>query len=436
MTNKCNNISSCSAYLIWRNYAIGASAISLVPIVSYAFQNKVVPFLALVLSLALFAFVRHNRRSRSETCVLIPYIVARVLLVYAFASYLVAIMAKYSTETFWGDALERLPYFTIMFLSALTAVLTTFVYKRHFRNVFCMDCLLRNGTPYERELLGHIYFKENRFLLPRIIKITSLLALITWTCYFICDVESGEISGWPLFVFVFSPVVFLVFDLVALRLRYWAIGVFYRKKLAQEDREHGGHSKLVRILLICGDRLYLTEKDGKYDTPFQFTEPFSEAISLGNTVQYMSREMGYVQSDFVRFCYGSMDLKNRRSVEHYFCFIDNCSSVDNAKSATDGNGRWWTKSELEGRFQKSFSKILCAELHRVYTVMLTSKLYNADGSKIVQAKGYIPDFQINEIRTSTVDFSNNRWMILSKFNKDLSFRLLKKVWYQYIEGLK
>ena len=68
--------------------------------------------------------------------------------------------------------------------------------------------------------------------------------------------------------------------------------------------------------------------------------------------------------------------------------------------------------------------------------MLTSKLYNADGSKIVQAKGYIPDFQINEIRTSTVDFSNNRWVILSKFNKDLSFRLLKKVWYQYIEGLK
>ena len=112
--------------------------------------------MALVLSLALFAFVRHNRRSRSETCVLIPYIVARVLLVYAFASYFVAIMAKYSSETFWGDALERLPYFTIMFLSALTAVLTTFVYKRHFRTVFCMDCLLRNGTPYERDLLGHI----------------------------------------------------------------------------------------------------------------------------------------------------------------------------------------------------------------------------------------------------------------------------------------
>ena len=85
--------------------------------------------MALVLSLALFAFVRHNRRSRSETCVLIPYIVARVLLVYAFASYFVAIMAKYSSETFWGDALERLPYFTIMFLSALTAVLTVgFIY--------------------------------------------------------------------------------------------------------------------------------------------------------------------------------------------------------------------------------------------------------------------------------------------------------------------
>ena len=151
MTKKCNNISSCSAYLIWRNYAIGASAISLVPIVSYAFQSKVVPFLTLALSLALFAFVRHNRRSRSESCVLIPYIVARVLLVYAFASYGVVVMAKYSAEAFGETMLERLPYYTSMFLPLLTALLTVFVYKRHFRNVFCMDCLLRNGTPYERE---------------------------------------------------------------------------------------------------------------------------------------------------------------------------------------------------------------------------------------------------------------------------------------------
>lgn len=436
MTKKCNNISSCSAYLIWRNYAIGASAISLVPIVSYAFQSKVVPFLTLAFSLALFAFVRHNRRSRSESCVLIPYIVARVLLVYAFASYGVVVMAKYSAEAFGETMLERLPYYTSMFLPLLTALLTVFVYKRHFRNVFCMDCLLRNGTPYERELLGHIYFKENRFLLPRIIKITSLLALVTWGCYFICDVDSGKISGWPVLIFVYSPVVFLVFDLIALRLRYWAIGVFYRKKLIQDDREHGGHIKLVRILLICGDRLYLTKDNGRYDTPFQFTEPFSEAISLGNAVQYMSKKLGYVQSDFVKFCYGSMDLKNRRSVEHYFCFVDAHPASEKSDSIAENEGRWWTKHELEGQFQNSFSKILCAELHRVFTVMLTSKVYNIDGSKTVQTKGYVPDFQISEIRTSTVDFSDNRWMILSKFNKDLSFRLLKKVWYQYIEGLK
>lgn len=436
MTKKCNNISSCSAYLIWRNYAIGASAISLVPIVSYAFQSKVVPFLTLAFSLALFAFVRHNRRSRSESCVLIPYIVARVLLVYAFASYGIVVMAKYSAEAFWETMLERLPYYTSMFLPLLTALLTVFVYKRHFRNVFCMDCLLRNGTPYERELLGHIYFKENRFLLPRIIKITSLLALVTWGCYFICDVDSGKISGWPVLIFVYSPVVFLVFDLIALRLRYWAIGVFYRKKLIQDDREHGGHIKLVRILLICGDRLYLTKDNGRYDTPFQFTEPFSEAISLGNAVQYMSKKLGYVQSDFVKFCYGSMDLKNRRSVEHYFCFVDAYPASEKSDSIAENEGRWWTKHELEGQFQNSFSKILCAELHRVFTVMLTSKVYYIDGSKTVQTKGYVPDFQISEIRTSTVDFSDNRWMILSKFNKDLSFRLLKKVWYQYIEGLK
>ena len=39
------------------------------------------------------------------------------------------------------------------------------------------------------------------------------------------------------------------------------------------------------------------------------------------------------------------------------------------------------------------------------------------------------------IKDAEVDFSDNRWMLLSRFNKDVSFYTLKKAWHRYIEGL-
>ena len=41
-------------------------------------------------------------------------------------------------------------------------------------------------------------------------------------------------------------------------------------------------------------------------------------------------------------------------------------------------------------------------------------------------KGYKPSFSLSELKHAEVDFSDNRWMLLSRFNKDVSFYTLKK----------
>ena len=51
---------------------------------------------------------------------------------------------------------------------------------------------------------------------------------------------------------------------------------------------------------------------------------------------------------------------------------------------------------------------------------------------LVMAK---PKFSFWELRTTDVDFNDSRWMLLSRFNKDLTFFALRRAWYQYVEGL-
>lgn len=46
--------------------------------------------------------------------------------------------------------------------------------------------------------------------------------------------------------------------------------------------------------------------------------------------------------------------------------------------------------------------------------------------KKILIKGYKPSFSLSELKHTEVDFSDNRWMLLSRFNKDVSFYTLKK----------
>ena len=76
-----------------------------------------------------------------------------------------------------------------------------------------------------------------------------------------------------------------------------------------------------------------------------------------------------------------------------------------------------------------------SEIHRIYTIMVTSKLYDVKGRRKIGDKGYVPSFTMEELRTVDVDFNDSHWMMLSKFNKDIPFRWLRVVWYKYVEGL-
>ena len=433
----CGNISSCSPYLIWRNYSIGIMSLSIVPLLCSMAGTHVYPFVTLAMSLALFAFVRGNRKSRTENCAFLPYITARVLLLFTFVSVAAILVLSYVNPA----SLRLFPHLSMLLLSVAVLLVWVVMKLRNVRNTFCVDCILRNGVPYEREALGHIYFMEIRYLLWRVGIGSLAIALVEWGYYLFLFDGYGELTRLDKAVLIYFPIIAALVDCAVLGFRYFIIDIFYRR--GEGVRNYDGlaptdGTKVVRVVVFSLDKVYYQKRnDGKlYDTPFEFVTSYSESASSGEAVAYMTERLGALPVNSVRLCYSSSDPVKRRGIEHYFCFVDGCDDVEKFEKASGTAGVWFDKPALERAFYAGgFSKMASSEIHRIYTIMVTSKSYDAKGRRKMGEKGYVPPFTIAELRSVNIDFNDGHWMMLSRFNKDIPFRWLRVLWYRYVEGL-
>lgn len=410
-------------------------ALVAVPVIGRLIPVKYIPFLSFALSLLLFSFIRKNRRSRTESCAIVPYISARALLGFTVFSFTL-IFIYFGTKGRLGEALMfELQDHSILYLSVVHLFVVFFVSRARWNNTFCSDCLLRNGLPQEREKLGHIYVKEKRYLLNRLMKVSGLvLVLSLFPVFWGADRLNSQVAVNLIYVYI--PLFIVVADSFYIRFRYFIVDKIQKKENSLVF-PYNGQFKLIRILLFDNDGIYFVEKNGQKDTPFEFYEPFVEKVSSHSAKRFMEDALGFfVSNDDLRFCYGTADPDNRRCIEHYLCYVDSRQATASFERQKEVEGIWLTKQDLESGFQHGFSGIVCSEFHRIYTVMQTSKVYLPNGKRRVDIKGYSPHFTLSELRTTDVDFSDNRWMLLSRFNKDMAFYSLKRAWHQYIEGLK
>lgn len=408
--------------MIWRNYVIGILPLALVPVFIFVLPFGVCQFLTLAMTFGLFAFVRCNRVSRSETCMLIPFTSARALL---------ALTVVYVVIDF---AFHDLPEGTIKPYKALIVSVVTFLVVlgtewRGGRNSLCIDCMMRNGSPFERRILGHIYSSENHYLVPRLLLIVGLVVALGWG-YWYFGYKQVYYEWSDSLVFYLLPLIVFVFDACILGYRYYLLYTFGHERATVLAEG----TKSLRVILICGNRVcYTAGKDGLLDTPFTLEDSFSEVLSAGVVRSFMTKNVG---ASTMKFCYGTIDIRSRKAVEHYFCFVD---SEDVAERFAADEGielQWMDKDEIAANFRfEKFSPFAAAEISRVFNIMVTSKIFDLSGRRKIKLRGYVPPLSIDEIRNSDVDFSDNRWMILSRFNKSNSFYWLRVLWYKYIEGI-
>lgn len=195
---------------------------------------------------------------------------------------------------------------SILYLSVVHLFVVFFVSRARWNNTFCSDCLLRNGLPQEREKLGHIYVKEKRYLLNRLMKVSGLvLVLSLFPVFWGADRLNSQVAVNLIYVYI--PLFIVVADSFYIRLRYFIVDKIQKKENSLVF-PYNGQFKLIRILLFDNDGIYFVEKNGQKDTPFEFYEPFVEKVSSHSAKRFMEDALGFfVSNDDLRFCY------NRRS---------------------------------------------------------------------------------------------------------------------------
>lgn len=423
MDRPLHNICSCSISDIWKNYTIGTMPMAIVPIVTLLFPDVCLPLLTLGSSLALFLYVRNERYKAVARCAVFPYIAARILLVFTVFAALAIAVNLFSGHSLGGPLLESLCGKASVYLSLFTFVILL-LYSKIGRNTFCTDCLLRHGMPQERWHLGHDYVKHNFYLAGRMLRLSGVILAVGVICR-IAEMVCGLPQSLLRMAYVYVPVGLVVVDAIYVRSRYFVIGRLKAEQEA-ETMPYNGHFTLVRVLAFHGNEVLLSAVDGGYDTPLSCYVPYgvsqSEAAASSLVANYMDA------SCVIKFCYRTVDPVNRRSIEHYMCFVKD-------KSVAPADTRWVGQKELDAMFDEGMSHLLRAGLHRVYTVMKTSKMYDLDGHRLIDLKGYVPKFSFEELETTEVDFNDSWWMLLSKFNKDVMFYAVRRAWYQYVEGL-
>lgn len=425
MNSQFHNVCSCSISDIWRNYIVGTVPLVIVPIVPLFLGTEGLIFASLLGSLALFVFVQYERNKTIESCAMFPYFTARILLSFTVLVGIVVFVGLISKHTL-GEALEiGLCLRTSLYLSLFSLILMKLRYLRVGTNTFCSDCLLRNGMLSERLHLGHYITEENKYLFRRRWVVFMLIFLLTvgFRCMETFHRFSLEMTHA---VYVYAPLAIVTVDAILVRLRYYFIGKI-RKQQDSRNLPYGGEYKLIRVLVFKGDRLLLSTSADGVDVPCSCYIPFNERIS-----DDVARELasGVVSGEFsLKFGYRTIDPILKRGIEHYLCFVGDNNDVPQKV------GDWVERTLLETDYSKTIVPLLQSELHRLYTVMQSSKKYTIDGKRKVDLDGYEPTITFEELETADANFNDNRWMLLSKFNDEQSFASLRKMWYKYIEGL-
>lgn len=72
--------------------------------------------------------------------------------------------------------------------------------------------------------------------------------------------------------------------------------------------------------------------------------------------------------------------------------------------------------------------MLASEIHRLHTITMAWKTYDAEGRRLYKVKNYHPIFRLDGICDWDVDFNSPKWLDVARLNEDKRFFRLRKLW--------
>lgn len=430
-------VNSEQLYTFWKNLSIGLLAIIALLAVSHMLPYFAAPIVAFIVAGVLYTLLYNNGRVHNgSNCMVVTYVILYCVINYTIVSILINVLSIWNILPVPDEFLFlNHPYLPSLILDPVCCLTCLVMYVRRKKIGICQDCRVRSGGLYERGKLGNIFQSEAYYQIRNLFYLFGILSLIVWSYYEFVYIRLA-LNSRDWYVFTWLTIIAFLLDELYFVARYYNLYIDLKENdeiITQEELQDMTAKTYLRFYVICDNKIFLDphaivpgqEHKEVLDSPF-ITRRSVNGIPIPEVRNIIRRLTG--QEGELRFFYGRRrsDLKNH-SLLRYFYFLDG-KPEDYPEMPVDGE--WFDFEDIKRMYTRTpgkFAPRAISDLSRLATIILTEKIFNENGERKIKLKSYSPTFNLHDVRNSTLDFQDDKWVKISMFNSDTPFFHVRKL---------
>lgn len=412
---------------LWRNWAISYGALTLPMVLAFFIPRVTIPFILLIEAYLLAAYSRAKGRLALGSCAHILIVARRTLAISGLI--MIGILVLYTDrviptvfriETFNAD----IPFIICLVMAPVQIVLSALRLLLGEKSSRCRRCKERHKAYAPDTAIVHIYFRESRYQLQILLAISVVLGAIEYWYYFARYINVN-LNPQDLFIFNLLPLVAFLLSIFFLGGRYATIEHLYESMYGHPTETK--RSTRVRFLVFSGNELMVAlQPNGRWDTPFRQTIGFTDHLG-DHRAAVMFSDATAISSPTVKYLFTNATFATENNVIHYAVFLNG-----EQRESLGPEKMWFTAYMIDQALStRALEPLLAQELYRIHTITLAWKTYDREGHRLYPIRHYRPTFRLSDLPSWTVDYDDDHWVFVSRFNQDRSFFRLRKAWMKF-----
>lgn len=329
------------------------------------------------------------------------------------------------------------PYLPILWFGPIMFFTLAIIYVRRRQLRICLECSMNNGAHIDRGIFGSILKTESRAQLRNLMVVFGTISLVVWL-YYLIEYRPINTNPKDRYIFFWVPTVLVLIDILYFFYRYYNLFLDLKENnelISPEELEGMAAKTYLRYYVICGNKVYLNpesedvtigEKIG-IDTPY-FIRRDAQGVTTPE-VKHTIRNMTGGKDGELRFFFGrrNPDIA-KHFVLRFFYFLD--GSPDDYPEM-NAPGGWFDFEEVKEVYNQRpdlMATLAMNDLTRLATIVVTEKTYKENGQRRSKLKSYQPSFDLIDVRHSSIDFQDDKWLKIALFNADKPFFKIRR-WF-------
>lgn len=409
---------------LWRNWALGAGAISLPLLLGLWIPMFWIAIITVVEAWVLVVAMKSNYKGMINTCSLLLHLATRILITSALIMMgIVILCTDWLVPTVIHLQLynSEIPFITCLIVFPCTIFFCLTWLYAGLGDTHCRDCQRRNGYYAGDNIAVTLYYKETRYQVILLLSLAILLGAIEYWYYFARYINS-DFNAPDHFFFNFMPTAVYLLSLLFMYGRYVSMGTLYKAL------DPNGHTKrnrtVVRFLIFCGDELLAhLGPNNLFDTPAEKVINRTRSISE-NQARFMLQEMMPIENFSLRYCFTNDGFAIGSNIIHYAAFLP-----ENLRDSVPDDDVWMNPYMLDAALaQNSLNPVFANELFRLHTITMAWKTYDRKGRRLYPIRHYRPTFRFRDLPNWDVDYDDETWFDIANNNEDRKFYRLRNFW--------